>query len=143
MRSELSEKNKYYVNKYRYLELKYRCLQYPDWNKAYETIHHMVANDLIFVRKGNTRSDPVAKYILARDAYYQRMKPIEDAAVEADEELSRYILKGVTEGLSYDVMNANEQIPCSRDTYYDRYRRFFFILDKMIDKVPNENTHSE
>jgi hypothetical protein len=24
-------------------------------------------------------------------------------------------------------------MPCGRDTYYDRYRRFFWLLDKMRD----------
>ena len=132
MRPVLSEKNKYHVDKNRYFELKYFCLQYPDWKKRY--------NDLIVlptigygerIEDGQLYfRDETAKHAMRLKKYSDKMKLVEAAAVEADEELSRYILKGVTENLSYDVMNANDPIPCSRDTYYERYRRFFFILSK-------------
>lgn len=35
MRSELSEKNPYYLPKHRFLELKHFCMQYPEWKKMY------------------------------------------------------------------------------------------------------------
>ena len=39
-----------------------------------------------------------------------------------------YILKAVTEELSYTYLKSKLKIPCGRDMYYDRYRRFFWIL---------------
>ena len=35
LRSELSSKNKYYIDKHRCYELKHFCLQYPEWERAY------------------------------------------------------------------------------------------------------------
>lgn len=35
LRSELSPKNKYYIAKHRYYELKHFCLQYPEWKQTY------------------------------------------------------------------------------------------------------------
>ena len=35
IRSELSKKNKYYISKHRYLELKHFCLQYYEWKNKY------------------------------------------------------------------------------------------------------------
>lgn len=35
IRPELSEKNKYWLEKHRYYELKHFCLQYPLWKQAY------------------------------------------------------------------------------------------------------------
>ena len=35
LRPELSSKNKYYIDKHRYYELKHFCLQYPEWKKSY------------------------------------------------------------------------------------------------------------
>ena len=35
IRPELSQKNKYYVEKHRYYELKNCCLKYTVWKKAY------------------------------------------------------------------------------------------------------------
>ena len=134
MKSELSEKNKYFINKYRYYELKYFCLQYPAWKRAYDSLDNVLdARGFTDGSKPSDISDPTAKYAIAKEHYAKRMKVVEQTAIETDEELYRYILKGITEGLSYDVMNAKEQIPCSRDTYYDRYRRFFFLLSKYKD----------
>ena len=45
-------------------------------------------------------------------------------------ELNTYVLKAVTEGLSYDILKARFNIPCCRNVYYDIYRRFFWLLDK-------------
>lgn len=55
---------------------------------------------------------------------------IEKAALEADDKLYSYILKAVTENLSYAYLKTRLDIPCSKDTYYDRYRRFFWLLNK-------------
>lgn len=41
-----------------------------------------------------------------------------------------YILNGVTEGWSYDILKARLGIPCCKDTYYELYRRFFWLLNK-------------
>ena len=35
IRAEISEKNKYWIDKHRHYELKHFCLQYPSWKKAY------------------------------------------------------------------------------------------------------------
>ena len=38
VRSELSKKNKYWIERHRYYELKHFCLQYPIWKKAYAAL---------------------------------------------------------------------------------------------------------
>ena len=131
MRSELSERSKYYIGKYRYYELKYFCLQYPDWVKAFNAIANTVDSKYIIKpSKENSNVDKTSTYALAMDVYDKKITLLMKCAIEADEELAPYILKGVTENRSYDAMNAKDPIPCSRDTYYDRYRRFFYILSQ-------------
>lgn len=55
---------------------------------------------------------------------------IRSTANNTDEGLACYIFKAVTEERSYDNLKAFFDIPCSRDMYYDRYRKFFWLLDK-------------
>ena len=38
--------------------------------------------------------------------------------------------EGVTCGVSYGVLAARG-IPCGKDYYYDKYRKFFWLLDKV------------
>lgn len=133
IRPELSESNKYWIDKHRHYELKHFCLQYPIWKKAYAAYSELCITTATYeqIPSTNGPSDLTAKYAMLRASYSDKMKLIEKAAMEADEDLYLYILKAVTEGLSYTYLKASLNIPCSRDTYYDRYRRFFWILNKM------------
>lgn len=78
----------------------------------------------------NVISDPVPKYAEERMRYAKCIDLVEHVAKETYEVLSSYILKAVTEGISYDHMKAKSDIPCCKDTYYDLYRRFFWLLSK-------------
>lgn len=128
---ELSSKSRYWISKHRYYELKHFCLQYPTWKKAYLALNAWPSHS-VEERLGieNDISDPTARCTEKRLYYRNRMEMVEQAATDADPVIGTYILKGVTEGVPYDVLKARLEIPCCRDTYYDRYRRFFWFLDK-------------
>lgn len=132
IRPELSKKNKYWVEKHRYYELKHFCLQYPIWKQAYVSLDGLSKrpDDLSRLQKTNTISDPTAKCAEAKSYYLNRILLVENAAGEVSPELSTYIIKAVTEGLSYEYLKTRLDIPCSRDTYYDLYRQFFWVLNK-------------
>lgn len=132
LRSELSEKNKYWIDKHRYYELKHFCMQYNTWKKTYYDLSNLKIPSSIFERisPSTMHSDFTAKYAIRKAYYGEKIKLVEDIAKKTDEELWEYILKGVTEGLSYTYLKTNLGIPCSKNTYYDRYRRFFWLLSE-------------
>ena len=135
IRAEISEKNKYYIGKHRYYELKHFCLQYNEWKRAYASC----CESIIFTSKfdkmpsSNIPGDLTAKYAMRRAQYGEKIRLIESLAKEADEFLHHYILKAVTEGLSYTNLKTKLNIPCGRDMYYDRYRKFFWLLSEARD----------
>lgn len=132
IRAELSEKNKYWIDKHRHYELKHFCLQYPQWKKLYFEADGFGRNGIDETgSRSNLPGDPTAKCVDIREGYRERIQMIEWATDEADPGLASYILKAVTEGLSYPQLKSRLGIPCSRDTYYDRYRKFFWTLDKL------------
>lgn len=135
IRPVISEKSKYYIDKHRYYELKHFCLQYNEWKKAYakcdDAILFAVRLDTISSDNNNIPSDLTAKYAIQKLYYSARINLIEKAAMESDEFLYPYILKAVTEGLSYTYLKAKLDIPCGKDMYYDRYRRFFWLLSEL------------
>ena len=61
------------------------------------------------------------------------MEMVERVAKKTDSELAEYILKGVTEGWSYDILKARMNIPCCKDVYYAAYRKFFWLLSRERD----------
>lgn len=129
LRAKLSENNPYYIDKHRYYELKHFCLQYPDWKKTYSLFdgYEPVQNGLGIVT--SNINDTTAKYGIAREYYSRRIEMVERTTRNTDKVLAPYILQGVTEGYSYDILKARLDIPCCKDTYYELYRRFFWLLD--------------
>lgn len=132
VRAQISEKNKYWIDKHRHYELKHFCLQYPSWKKIYSEFED-VSIPLSMMERvptSNLPGDPTAKRALVKAKYAERIKLIEDIAKEADKYLYEYILKAVTENLSYTYLRSKMDIPCGRDMYYERYRRFFWLLSE-------------
>lgn len=82
----------------------------------------------------NMPGDPTYRCAEARESYARRIHIIEQAAIETSADFYIYILKAVTtEGWSYEKLKVNDNIPCCKDTYYDLYRRFFWLLNKERD----------
>lgn len=135
IRAEISEKNKYWIDKHRHYELKHFCLQYPEWKKIYNTFNNpsIPLSMIERVPTSNIPGDPTAKRALIKTYYSERIKLIEKIALETDVCIHNYILKAVTEGLSYTYLKARLNIPCGRDMYYDRYRKFFWLLSQARD----------
>lgn len=131
IRPELSNKNRYWIDRHRYYELKHFCLQYPLWKSAYYAFDGMSAGAAYTtVSRSTTPGDPTAKCAIARLYYLDRMEMIERVAEDTDYSISKYLLKAVTEGVSYDYLKMKFNIPCSKDAYYDLYRKFFWLLSE-------------
>lgn len=132
IRAEISQKNKYWISKHRYYELKHFCLQYPEWKKTYSELcdECLPLSMIETISTDNLPSDPTIQRSIKKAFYAERLKLIEKIALEADACLHDYIIKGVTEGRSYTYLNTVMGIPCGKDMYYDRYRKFFWLLSE-------------
>ena len=127
-RSELSHKNKYWIPKFRYLELKNFCLQYPDWKRELNEISFLKTKSEISP-PGNF-SNPTEQLALKRIKLEENINLINVTAAEADNCIDKWLIKGITENFTYEYLKYQLNLPAGRDLYYDRYRRFFWILDK-------------
>ena len=123
-KSTLSRDSKYFVEKNRYHELRYFCLQYPIWKKR--------RNALVGLATTRNR-EPTEVEAFERIALEKKIKMVEFSAESAAFDLSHWLLIGVTTGLPYDKINAADRIPCGRELYYAMYRKFFWILSSIRD----------
>ena len=133
IRPEVSKKNKYWIDKHRHYELKHFCLQYPKWKRVYKDSPKMSLSVYEDIPSNAEPGDPTARQAIRRAQYLECINLIERTAKDADNELHNYILKAVTEGLSYAHLKSKFDMPCGKDLYYDRYRRFFWLLDGSRD----------
>lgn len=131
MRSiELSQKNPYYIPKERYYELKHFCFQYNDWLKALAVLNGWsTSNDiwLAGIVKNNCPASQTERIAIARSYYAKRIELISKCLEEIQPAIAPFIIKGVTDGLSYDILAA-QGCPCCREYYYGEYRKFFWQL---------------
>lgn len=131
IRPELSQKNRYWISKHRYYELKHFCLQYPDWKKNYRSLDATASNrPAVIQHEDGAISKPTEVYAEARLFFSTRMAMVEQTAMKAAGDLAPLMLKSVTEGISYEKLRAREGVPCCKDVWYAAYRRFFWLLDK-------------
>lgn len=132
IRPELSSKNKYWIDRHRYYELKHFCLQYPIWKSLYTEFSNpdIPLSMIERIETTNIPGDPTEKRALLRVYFAEKIDLIEKTAKQSDPYIWEYIVKGVTEGMSYTKLKSKHDIPCGRDMYYDRYRKFFWLLSK-------------
>lgn len=130
---ELSKMNKWWLPKYRYLELRYFALQYPDWKRKYAELEGSVGmvsrgTDTLRVNASKV-ADRTAEIAIQRKLLSDYMRMVEQSAMAADPELYSYILKAVTEDLTFGTLKSLYDIPCERDMFYDRRRKFYWVLN--------------
>lgn len=129
----LSEK-KYNISKHRFRELYYFCLQYQEWldELKYKTDDVGSVEITNMPTSHNTNSN-VERLALRRAQLEEKCKILEQTAIEADPDLYQYILKAVTnEGISYNYLKMIMNIPCGKKMWYDRRRKFYYLLSEKI-----------
>ena len=137
-RPELSEKNKWYISKHRYYELRHFCLQYTDWKRLISEFEQTCITAGITTEHINTGrySNKVAELAVRLAPLNEKMEMVRTAAYEACNHQFWYqiLMEAVTENKSYDVLEAQTHImPVSRNEWYILYRKFFWCLDKLRD----------
>ena len=128
-RHKLSTKNPYRLeSRYREYELIYFCLQYPEWKKRLITLSVRGTED--------EWSDPTGQEAVERAMLKRKMLLVEEATLKAaGDELYFYLLKGVTEGASYNYLKTRLSMPCSSDRYFAIRHKMFYILSQEIQRV--------
>lgn len=127
---ELSRKNPYYISKHRYYELKHFCMQYPEWKQALILLDGWKAKPdqlTTYTIQGNRTSDPTEQMAIARAFFSNRVELIERCLSELCPAIAPYVLKGATECVPYETLRIHG-CPCCRESYYEEYRKFFWVL---------------
>lgn len=131
IRPELSKKNKYYIPKHRFYELKHFCLQYHDWEKAYTELDPSISSYQLGERVDISNvSDGTCDLAIKRAEYASKMLLVKETCEIAGADISEYLLKAVTDDYPFIYLKTVLEIPCGKDMYFDRYRKFWWILSQ-------------
>lgn len=128
----------YGISKHRYDELKAFCLQYDEKKSKINRGINAVAND--GMPKGNFKKNTLEMNAIRNVIYQRDCEMIEQAAVAASSEIYPYIIKSVTNDLSFPFIEYDEKlgrIPIGKTEFYGYRRLFYHYLDliKSGDKL--------
>lgn len=125
---------KYNISKHRFAEVYHFCLQYPEWKDElkYKT-DNLNGVQITDMPTSHSNESSVETLAIRRATLESKCKVIEQTAIETDPEIYQYILKAVTnEFISYNYLYTVMGIPCSRNTWYERRRKFYYLLAEKI-----------
>ena len=112
------------ISRAKYNELKYFCMQYGEKKRELDGSYGIsaVVND--GMPKGNLSGKPTEQTAVRNVMLQKDVALIEWAADEAGDNIQRWLIKNVTEGIPYEWMD----VPCGRRQFYEMRRYFFYLL---------------
>ena len=122
----------YGISKNRYAELKAFCLQYGE--KKSKIKYGISAVQYDGQPKAHNAGSQTERQAMDNVIYTKDCAMIEEAAIRANPEIWRYIVKSVTLGLSYEFVeydNEQGKIPMCRRDFYGTRKKFYAILNEM------------
>lgn len=128
------------LTKHEFYTAYHYALQYQDFKNQYsaEAMLNAVNND--GMPRGNNLSDPTYRKAIKLTELSKKIKLIEDTVKEADESIYQWLLIGVTnENCTFNYLQQRMSIPCGKNYYYDKRRKFYYLLAERIG-VAHDNS---
>ena len=111
------------------------CLQYPEWEDEYSVLKANTGISAVNydgTSHGSGIGDPTSSDAMRLADLDMKMQQVKDAVHEVAPELYQWLLKGVTEDRPFWYLKDVMKIPCEKDMYYDRRRKFYYLMAKRI-----------
>lgn len=125
---------KYKLDKHEFLKAYHHAMCYNEWRKSYDALidTSRAINYDGMPHAANTL-DLTEDAAIRRAELKEKIDLIEQTVYEAEPAIYKYLLKAVTnEGVTYEYLSTRLQIPCGKDMFYDRRRKFYYLLSKKI-----------
>jgi len=122
---------KWWLDKDLYRLARYYARMYPKWLDEYNAIGGDAKDGYGDGKAGRFKTSETEREAMRREEIGRKIAKIERAAMEADPQLSEWILEGVENCRKFEELKGLG-MPCERDMYYDRRKKFYYILAHMI-----------
>lgn len=128
------KKTEWKLSKHEFYTAYHFALQYKEWKDKYKSMEGLSAINMDGMPHGSNTSDPTSNRAIVMAELKKKIEIIEDTVRETDEALYCWILKGVTnENISFTYLQQIMNIPCGKNMYYDRRRKFYYLLNKKLE----------
>lgn len=132
-----SYEGKYKISRSAYMNAKWYALRFNEWLDEYNKLSDSVAaisyERADMPKAQNKLACPTEELAEERAELRLKMDLVIKCAKEAGGDLFEYIFAAVTnEDVTYNTLRVLKDIPCSQNTFYDRRRKFYWLLSKEI-----------
>lgn len=122
----------YEISRERFLELKHKCLQYPEWIRNRNDCYELSSGGADGMPKGSSGSTSVVERQADRARKYAELADMVERclfeAADGNAAVIPYLRKNICYGIPYISLS----VPCDKNKF-TRYRhKFYFILDKKV-----------
>ena len=132
MPKPLSER-KWGITKHAFYQAYHFALRYNEFKDILKYKTDTVGSqEMEGMPRGNENSDATQSLAIVRQQMAENCELIEQTALEADADIYQYILKAVTEGATFKYLKTVMDMPCEKDMFYDRRRKFYYLLSKKM-----------
>ena len=127
-----TQKNEYWIPKQAFLTAVHYCLQYPEWKAEKRRILMETEPRSAAPDDHGRDPDPTMRAAVRLAEVTRKIDIVEQTAKDASPDLYKWLLKGVTRDLSYNLLRTKYGIPCGRDEYSKVRQRFYYMINKKI-----------
>lgn len=135
MRIRPINEDKYGISKHKFLEVKYHCLQYPEWRKELANLTDAIKG-MQYGQEGKgspSQASATERLAIKRAELQEKCERIEQTAIEADADIYQWLLEGVTtDCATYIYLRDVKGLPCGNQKYYRARRKFYWLMSKKI-----------
>lgn len=137
MARKMSYEGKYKLSRSEYNAAKWYAYRFNEWLDEYNSLKDSVSaisyENADMPHAVNKTSNPTETLAERRAVLREKMDRITRICQTAGGDLSDYLFKAVVnENVTYSTLKALMDIPCSANTFYDRRRKFYWLLAKEI-----------
>ena len=133
----LSTKSKYWLSNAAFYQAYYFALRYQEFKDTLEEMGDG-SRGLSYDSQphGSASKSSLEDLAIKRSRISAKVDIIESACRLADAEMYPWLIKAVTNNdVGYDYLRYQLGIPYSRGTFYDRRRKFYYILSHKLDEL--------
>ena len=122
----------YAISRERYLELKHKCYQYPEWIRERNDSYELSAGSFDGMPRGSSNASPAVerkadRAMKSADLVELVERCLHDAA-GGDMNVIPELRKNICYGVPYIALS----IPCDKNKFTKYRHKFYYILDKKV-----------
>lgn len=122
----------YEISRERYLELKHKCYQYPEWLRNRNESYELSSCKLNGMPKGSSSATSAVERQADKAMKAAELVDIVERCLHNAADGEAAIVLELRKNICYGIPYISLAIPCSKNKFTKYRHKFYFLLDKMI-----------